>query len=98
MSSDKGAKGLATRAELAAESSPWLTSLAARSARRLCSGGETGGSAYPSVAGMQRAALCAERSSEEFWRALEKETALLKEHLQIHLVKTGKGRTNSGAV
>ena len=41
---------------------------------------------------------CAERSSEEFGRALEKETALLKEHLQIDLVKTGKGRTNWGTI
>ena len=143
--------GRATRQGLAAESSPWLTSLAARSARP---GGETGGcSGWDAMGGTLREQLppaglevqkpraavgargvveqqagqeqpqcpgphlsggilgprdincpksqrerCTERSSEEFGRALEKETALLKEHLQIHLVKTGKGRTNWGAV
>ena len=30
------------------------------------------------------------------WAGAGKKTALLKEHLQIHLVKTGKGRTNWG--
>ena len=45
--------------------------------------------------------ICCARSGSLRWiadklSALEKETALLKEHLQIHLVKTGKGRTNWG--
>ena len=63
-----GAKGPETNAELAAESSPWPTNRAARSARRAGSAGAAGGGASV-TAGMHAAADSSSASHRPAWES-----------------------------